>query len=420
MVMKVYSSEFKADAVALYHSDPDLTIVQAARDLGVNPETLRNWIRAGRRTGGDGTTRNDVTSTDPADKATREDLEARIKALENDLRTARKEITTLSTERDILRKATKYFASGDELVSRFQFVEDHCETYPIRRLCQVLDLQRSSFYKWRSAAPARQARERADAALAARIRQVHTDSDGAYGAPRVTAELNDPTDGNPRGRPVNKKRIARVMRRFGIVGTHLRKTVRTTVPEPSAAAVPDLFGRDFTAPEPNRKYMGDITYLPVGDGEFLYLATVPDCFSRRVIGWSIAGHMRTSLVADALKMAAAARGSLAGAVFHSDHGAQYGSREFADLCAELGVTQSMGAVGTSADNAACESFHASLKRELLKGARRWPGAAACRAAVFCWLTRYKRWRRHSANGRLSPAAYEIRHTQRSTNMTLTA
>ena len=296
-------------------------------------------------------------------------------------------------------------------MSRFQFVEDHREAFEVKRLCQVLGIQRSSYYKWRATAAARAERHEADAALAARIQRVHADSDGAYGAPRITAELRED------GLVLNEKRVARVMRKFGIVGTHLRRKVRTTVSEPLATPVPDLFGRDFSAPAPNLKYMGDITYLPVGDGEFLYLATVLDCFSRRVVGWSIADHMRTSLVADALAMTAATRGTLQGSVFHSDHGAQYGSRHFAELCAELGVTQSMGAVGTSADNAACESFHASLKRELLKGARRWPGARTCRAAVFRWLNRYNTWRRHSANGQVSPVAYE---QQRSATLTLAA
>ena len=285
-------------------------------------------------------------------------------------------------------------------MSRFQFVADHRDAFGVKRLCQVLDLSRSGYYQWQAAAPARAARRRADEDLAARITRIHADSDEAYGSPRVTAELR------ASGVAVNHKRVERVMRERDIVGVHLRKKVRTTVPEPSATPVPDLFQRDFTAPEPNRKYMGDITYLPVGDGEFLYLATVLDCFSRRVVGWSIADHMRTALVADALRMAAATRGNLDGTIFHSDHGAQYTSKEFADLCRELGVTQSMGAVGTSADNAACESFHASLKRETLKGARRWAGARACRLAVFRWLTRYNTWRRHSANDQLSPVSYE--------------
>ncbi|MFD1313952.1 IS3 family transposase, partial [Streptomyces kaempferi] len=207
-------------------------------------------------------------------------------------------------------------------------------------------------------------------------------------SPRVTAELRE------KGRRVNEKRVARIMRTFSITGIRLRRRVRTTVPDPAASPVADLFQRDFTAADPGRKYMGDITYLPLAGGEFLYLATVLDCFSRKVVGWSIADHMRTGLVADALRMAASTRGRLDGAVFHSDHGAQYGSRAFAGLCDQLGVTRSMGAVGTSADNAACESFHASLKRETLQGAHDYGDAGTCRRTVFAWLTRYNTRRRH--------------------------
>jgi transposase InsO family protein len=299
-------------------------------------------------------------------------------------------------------------------VSRFQFVDDHRGAYGVKRLCRVLGVNRSSYYKWRAGAEARAAREQADVRLAARIRAVHSDSGGAYGSPRVTAELREA------GTVINEKKVARVMRKFAIAGIRLRKKVRTTVPEPCATPVADLFGRDFTAPEPGVKYMGDITYLPVGDGKFLYLATVLDCFSRRVVGYSITGHMRTELVADALRMARDVRGSLAGALFHSDHGAQYTSKEFAALCKELGVAQSMGAVGTSADNAACESFHASLKRETLQGAHRYTDARSARLAVFRWLARYNTRRRHSANGQLSPVAYEHLHQQTSAILDLAA
>ncbi|MFF3469288.1 IS3 family transposase [Streptomyces sp. NPDC002619] len=415
MVMKVYSPEFKADAVALFSSDPDLTIAQTARDLGINAETLRNWIRADRARGGISTTRKNVTSTTRADQATVEELKAENEALRQELKAARKENATLATERDILRKATKFFRRRDELVSRCRFIEDHRKTFKVKRLCQVLEVARSTYYKWREARAARAARERADEALAEKIKTVHAESDGTYGSPRVTAELRD-----THGMQINEKKVARVMRKFHIAGFRLRKKVRTTVPEPSATPVPDLFKRDFTAPAPNLKYMGDITYLPVADGEFRYLATVIDCFSRRVVGWSIADHMRTELVADALKMAHATRGNLNDAIFHSDHGAQYASREFADLCTELGVTQSMGAVGTSADNAACESFHASMKRETLQGARCYDGPGDCRRRVFRWLTRYNTRRRHSTNGQLSPVAYEHCYEQLSTTMTLAA
>ena len=265
----------------------------------------------------------------------------------------------------------------------------------------MLEVNRSSFYKWRESAPARAERAVADGALAERIKEIHTEHAGTYGSPRITAELRlgDKL-------LVNRKRVARIMQDNGIVGLRLRKRQVTTVSEPSDTPVPDLFKRDFTASAPNTKYVGDITYLPVGDGEFLYLATVVDCFSRRLAGWSIADHMRTELVADSLKAAAATRGSLAGAIFHTDHGAQYTSRELAELCSELGVIQSMGAVGTSADNAAAESFNASLKRETLQGARRYGGARVCRLAVFRWVTRYNTTRRHSAAAQMSPIDYE--------------
>jgi transposase InsO family protein len=183
----------------------------------------------------------------------------------------------------------------------------------------VLEVNRSSFYKWRVSAPARAERAAADATLAERVGAIHAEHAGTYGCPRITAELRLGD-----GLLVNHKRVERIMRENEIVGLRLRKRVTTTVSEPSDTPVPDLFKRDFTASAPNTKYVGDITYLPVGDGEFLYLATVVDCFSRRLAGWSIADHMRTELVADALRAAAATRGSLAGAVFHSDHGAQGG------------------------------------------------------------------------------------------------
>jgi transposase InsO family protein len=134
------------------------------------------------------------------------------------------------------------------VTGRFQFIEDHCETYPVKRLRQVLDVVRSSFYKWREGKTARAARERADAALAAKIKAVHTESDGTYGSPRVTAELRATA-----GMEINEKRVARVMRKFNIVGVHLRKKVRTTVPEPSNTPVPDLFKRDFNAAGPGVK-----------------------------------------------------------------------------------------------------------------------------------------------------------------------
>ena len=146
-------------------------------------------------------------------------------------------------------------------MSRFQFVADHRDTFEVRWLCEVVEVSRSSFYAWLDAAEARAERAAADEALAARIRAVQASEGIEYGAPRITAELNDGTTADDEDR-VNHKRVARVMRAHGITGLRLRRTVRTTVPEPSDTPVPDLLKRDFTAPAPNTKYVGDITYLP--------------------------------------------------------------------------------------------------------------------------------------------------------------
>ena len=291
------------------------------------------------------------------------------------------------------------------MVNRFQFVADHQHAFEVKRLCEVIEIPRSSFYAWQEAAPTRAERAAQDAELAERIRQVQDPKTGdpAYGAPRVTAELNDGVRAEER---VNHKRVARVMREHGLAGIVLKRRVRTTVPEPAGQKYPDLLGRDFTVDAPNRRYVGDITYLPLADGRNLYLATVIDCCSRQLTGWAVADHMRTELVEDALKNARLGRGSLGGAIFHSDHGSVYTSKDYAKLCRQFGVTQSMGAVGSSADNSLAESFNATLKRELLAGTAAFTDEVACRRAVFRWATRYNTRRRHSWCGYLAPNTYE--------------
>ena len=227
---------------------------------------------------------------------------------------------------------------------RFQFVEDHRDTHEVKRMCQVLRIQRSSYYKWRAGAWARQARQQADDRLVARIQTHHGQWDRTLGYRRITVELNAE---EPADRPVNHKRVARLMRANNIVGVHLRKPKTTTVKDPGARVFDDLINRDFTAKAPGEIYVGDITYLPYGQkGEFLYLATVIDVCSKRLAGWSIADHMRTGLVEDALQAAASARGSLDGAIFGSDHGRQYTSSDFQATCRQFGVRQSMGRIGS--------------------------------------------------------------------------
>ncbi|BAC18756.1 integrase core domain protein [Corynebacterium efficiens YS-314] len=287
---------------------------------------------------------------------------------------------------------------------RFQFVEDHHHAHRVKRMCQLLGLQRSSFYKWRASRAARQRREGADAQLVARMREVHVERDRTYGYRRMTAELAcDPRVVGP----VNHKRVARLMRDHNLVGVHLRKPFRTTVGDPAAQVFPDLLERDFTASEPGARFVGDITYLPYGtEGKNLYLATVIDVCSKRIVGWSIADHMRTSLVEDALHHAFNNRGDISRSIMHTDHGRQYTSSAFQATCRQLGVIQSMGRIGSSADNALAEALNATLKRETLQGAKRWSSASACRQDVFRWIVRYNTSRRHSALAYRSPLDYE--------------
>lgn len=291
-------------------------------------------------------------------------------------------------------------------MNRFQFVSDHKGAYGVKRLCEVIEIASSSFYAWLAAAPGRAAGAAADEALAARIRVLQDPQQGgdrASGAPRITADLNE---GSAWGERVNHKRVARVMREHGLAGIRLRKRVKTTIPDQSGRRFPDLVGRDFSTGEPGRRYVGDITYLPIEDGTNLYLASCIDLGSRKLAGWAMADHMRTELVEDALKAAWRERGSLHGAVFHSDHGSVYTSKSYTALCEELGMTQSMGAIGSSADNALAESFNAALKRELLEGRPAFPDQATAYRAVFRWANRYNTRRRHSAIGNITPNTYE--------------
>lgn len=288
------------------------------------------------------------------------------------------------------------------MTSRFRFISTHRAAYGVKRLCRILAVSRSGFYRWLAAEPDRTARQQADDALLAEIRAIHAESGGNYGSPRVTIELRE------RGRPVNHKRTARLMRDGDIVGRHQRKRKRTTIPDPAAPPAPDLLGRDFTATALDTRWCGDITYLRVGE-RWLYLATVIDIASRRLIGWSLGSHMRADLVIDALDAAIRARGGrVDNVIFHSDRGAQYTSADFATACDRHRVRRSMGRIGSSYDNALAEAFFATLKRELDVDHRHWASETDARRDVFRWIAFYNHRRRHSALGYLSPADYEQR------------
>jgi putative transposase len=272
-------------------------------------------------------------------------------------------------------------------------------SFALARQCQLLGASRSGYYAWLRRAPS--ARSQADAQLSNRIRAIHTRSRGTYGAPRIHAELK------AEGVPVGAKRVARLMRAAGLQGVSRRKRAQTTVRHPDVHPAADLVQRDFSAPAPNRLWVADITYVPTWAG-FLYLAVVLDVFSRRVVGWAMATHLRTELVLDALNMALCQRRVL-GVIHHSDQGSQYTSIAFGDRCREMRVRPSMGSVGDCYDNALCESFFATLECELIDRTR-FPTQAEARLAVFDYIEGwYNPHRRHSSIDYHSPIEFERRY-----------
>jgi putative transposase len=288
-------------------------------------------------------------------------------------------------------------------VSRFRFIAAEKAHHSVACLCGVLGVSRSGFYAWLGRGPS--ARARADGVLTEQIRAVHAASRGTYGVPRVHAELAEAHEVR-----CGRKRVARLMRAAGLAGVCRRRGVRTTRRDDRDAPSADLVQRSFAASAPNRLWVADITYLPTWQG-FLYLAVVLDAFSRRVVGWAMADHLRTELVLDALEMALWNRRPAGGVIHHSDHGCQYTSLAFGTRCRRAGITLSMGSVGDCYDNAMAESFFATLECELI-ARNRWRTHTEARMAVFDFIEGfYNPRRRHSALAYLSPAEYERRHLE---------
>jgi putative transposase len=282
-------------------------------------------------------------------------------------------------------------------VSSFNLIDAERASYPVAVLCRMLGVSKSGYYAWRGRQPSE--RRRQDTLLIEKIREIHSRSRETYGYPRVHAELCS------LGVRCGRRRVARLMRSAGLRGCVRGKKRRTTRRDLRAAPAPDLLCRDFVAGRPNRVWLADITYIPTREG-FLYLAFILDTHSRKVVGWSMAPHMRTELVVDALEMAVWRRRPVAGLVHHSDRGVQYTAISFGKRLEEVGIVPSMGRTGTALDNAMAESFIATLKTELVHR-RRFPDREVARSAIFEYLEGfYNRRRLHSALGYKSPVSYE--------------
>ncbi|PWI09772.1 IS3 family transposase [Streptomyces sp. NWU339] len=289
---------------------------------------------------------------------------------------------------------------------RWDFISDNHADFGVKRVCRVLGVSRSGHSRHLATAQARAERQAEERRTTAEIREIHAEHHGAYGTPRVHAGMR--ARGwkvNRWGRPRSRGSVTRLMRVNHIIGRHLRRKKRTTIANRMAPPAPDPVMRDFTAQTLDTKWCGDLPCTAVGS-TWLCPATVIDVCSRRVIGWSIADHMRTQLVTDAIETAVAARGGqVHGVVFHTDRGAQYSAGAFSEVCHRHGIRRRTGRVGSSCDNALAESFFPGCKRELLHGYC-WTSKAQTRLAPFTRLSYDNRRRRHSALGCLTPAEFE--------------
>jgi len=288
---------------------------------------------------------------------------------------------------------------------RFRFIEGQRQVFPVRRLCEVLNVTSSGYYAWRTRPVS--AREMANQELVKRIEAVHKDSHGTYGSPRVYRELK------AQGMTCSRNRVARLMRLHHLGAKRTKRFRATTKPNRARPVAPNLLKRDFVAMGLAERWLADITYIPTSEG-WLYLAVILELYSRYVAGWAMSERMTSDLAIRALSMALQRRPPRPGLIHHSDRGSQYTDQRYQALLQQHGIQASMNGAGSWYDNAPMESFFGTLKSELVHH-RTYASRAEARSDLFYYIEAfYNRRRRHSSLGYFSPEAYEQLHHEHTT------
>jgi len=278
------------------------------------------------------------------------------------------------------------------------FIRDNADEWPVRVQCAVLEVTPSGYYAWKKNPRSRRAEK--DAKLRPIIQRTFDTYNGIYGSPRITAEVN------AQGYRANHKQVERLMQEMGLNARPPKRHVVTTNSKHGDPIAPDLLQQNFNAEKPNEKWVGDITYIETGEG-WLYLATVLDLYSRKMVGWAFSDSLATPIVSDALAMAVKQRQPTGALIFHSDRGCQYASAAYRTALTQANITPSMSRKGCCYDNAVAESFFHSLKTEWIRG-RCYATRTAAQLSIFTYIeTFYNRVRRHSTINYLSPNDYEL-------------
>ncbi|MFI9617274.1 IS3 family transposase [Streptomyces sp. NPDC052023] len=381
-----YSPEFREEAVqlALKSSKP---VAQVARELNVNPETLRTWVRQHEREHGQ------------QDGPLPVDERAELKEL-------RRRNRELEQENAFLKKAAGVLREGSPVASKYEFIDsmrlDNAEcAYSVEFMCRKLGVSKSGYYDWRNRPDSATAQRREELGLL--IKKAFDISDSTYGYRRVHAQLLR------WGVTAGPELVRQLMRDLGLVPCQPQPK-RWSLTQGAPGPVPDLVGRDFTAQAPGEKLVGDITYVPTGEG-WLYLATVIDCCTKEVIGYAMDDHYQTPLITRAIRNAARNRKLVKDAIFHSDRGSNYMSAEYAKVLKGLGIRRSAGRTGICFDNAMAESFFGALKNERVSRVTYLTREAARRDITQYIEFWYNRQRLHSAVGYRPPREVHAEHVK---------